>query len=105
GPPCAPRACAGRPFGAALAVRDSVKYAGRYVLLAVIVGAVLFIFALPSLLGGSGTFEVDAAYVIPTVMGLLALDFLGTFVTPALAFTTRSPDKAIRIGLSLLRRT
>ena len=26
-------------------------------------------------------------------------------VTPALAFTTRSPDKAIRIGLSLLRRT
>jgi len=38
------------------------------------------------------------------VPGLL-LDFAGTFVTPALAFTTRSVARALRLGLGMIRST
>jgi hypothetical protein len=99
------RAWEGQAFGAAQAWRASWGYAWRYAGLAFVVGAALIVVVLPSILSRSSGSEIDMGQLIATTVALLVLDFAGTFVTPALAFTTRSPDRAIRIGMTLLWRT
>src|SRR3989442_10207954 len=53
----------------------------------------------------------DAAAAVPLSLQVgteavaIAMDFALTFVTPALAFTTRSAWRALGIGLAMIRQT
>jgi hypothetical protein len=99
------RAWEGRPFGLERVWLGSWRYVRRYLGLGFLMALIILVFALPSLVSNRGHVYADLSYIVPTTVGLLLLDFIATFMTPALAFTTRSPDQAIRLGLQLLRRT
>jgi len=75
----------------------SVRFIGPYIglgLIAVLIGIPLFGLAL---LATSG----DPSWLGPLVY--VPLDVLFTFMTPALAFTTRRPGEAFSIGLNMLK--
>jgi len=99
------RAWEERPFGPSLAWRASWGYVARYLRLGVFALLILVLFDLPWLATSHPAATGGTAYVVSGAIGLLFFDFIGTFMTPALAYTTRSARKAIRIGLSVLRRT
>ena len=94
-----------RPFGPRTAWRASWGYLRRYFALGVFGGALIFLFELPAILTSHGHIVDDAGYLVSSALALLFLDFIATFMTPALAYTTRSADKAIRTGLRLVWRT
>ncbi|MEA2681927.1 MAG: hypothetical protein QOK05_255 [Chloroflexota bacterium] len=48
---------------------------------------------------------MDSPWFVPVVLVSLGWDFLLTFMTPALAFTTTSASQAFRIGLRMIRKT
>jgi hypothetical protein len=73
-------------------------FLGRYFALAFVV-AILFYPVFFLLLRG-----LTATDVVVFFIPFIVLDMLLTFVTPALAFTTRSVRRALRIGLSTIKR-
>jgi hypothetical protein len=84
-------------------------FASRYVSLGVLVCivAVPLTMAAGSIAGRvAGTSgHLRAAPTIVVVPLIVAIDLALTFVTSALAFTTRSAYEAVRIGLSMIRQT
>ncbi|MFP5219273.1 MAG: hypothetical protein ACLGIG_05985 [Actinomycetes bacterium] len=59
----------------------------------------------------AGTTAVDARQVVPAwaavwlTVAVLILDMVGTFVTPALVYSTWRVTEAVRLGVRLLRRS
>jgi hypothetical protein len=90
--------------GKKVTARDLVAatpfFASRYVSLGVLVTIVA---GTVTLAGTTG--HVRAAPLIVVVMLIVAIDVALTFVTSALAFTTRWVYEAVRIGLSMIRQT
>jgi hypothetical protein len=74
-------------------------FLGRFVCLGLLTG-IPFLFISLVLLAAA-----PSASLIVSIAWTLMLDFALTFVTPALAFTTRSTTTALRIGLSTIRRS
>jgi hypothetical protein len=52
-----------------------------------------------------GAAQMSTSVVLYLAFLSLLADFLLTFVTPALVYTSRSPAQALAIGVTLLRRT
>ncbi len=80
---------------------------GRFMrlgLLAVLVWVPLFIVAIQNAdpERAEGIFTTPAMWIASAVLGV-AFDFTLTFVTPALAFTTRRVRHALRLGVGMLR--
>jgi hypothetical protein len=80
------------------------RFMGRYIALALTVGVMFgapFLIVGPALLRNE---HVGAVIAISVVVSLI-VDFLLTFVTPALAYTTRSVREAVRIGTRMIAST
>lgn len=98
------------------------RYLGRFLVLGALAGALYVLLALPALvvvvrraadvgLSGAAAEQVDVSAVVPVwaavwlLAALVALDVAGTFVTPALVYSTWRVREALVLGLRLLRRT
>ena len=88
--------------------RFSWSFLGRFVVLGLFVGwplvvvyGVFTFFVIADQRRG----PVEPAYYIGIAVFSLALDFLLTFVTPALAYTTRSASQALTLGVRMIRAT
>jgi hypothetical protein len=99
--------------GKKVTARDLVAatpfFASRYVSLGVLVtivaGTVTLAAGYIAGRAAGTTGHVRAAPLIVVVMLIVAIDVALTFVTSALAFTTRWVYEAVRIGLSMIRQT
>jgi len=104
----------GERLAAPEAWRLSWSYLGRYAVLGLIVGAPIFALILAVTVSEAQTAAASGtaapsrlpSWTIGVFLAYwLALDVLLTFVTPALAYTTRRVRDAIAIGWSMLRST
>jgi hypothetical protein len=77
------------------------RFVGRYFRLGLIAVAILLPFTLATFAFGVRGTGVAVALTVVTI----ALDFLLTFATPALAFTTASASEALSTGMRILRDT
>ncbi len=81
-------------------------FMGRFLALGLLAGIAPLVLLVPlTLLWGGGVKALVPRARIGTIAFALALDFALTFVPPALAFTTRSVRRALRIGFALIRQT
>ncbi|HEX8919297.1 MAG TPA: hypothetical protein VF898_12395 [Chloroflexota bacterium] len=84
--------------------RASWGYFGRYVRLGLIGLVGIAVIELPVLVISHASWTSPIFSILLVVLAVV-LDVLATFVTPALAYTTRSAFRAISIGLSTVRQT
>jgi hypothetical protein len=107
------RAFTGRTLTARAALRASLSYWGRFVALSFSLMLLTIPLYLPVFVYG-GLFDQDRVKaheslplwaLVYLAIGSLLVDFLLTFVTPAIVFNTRRARSAIRIGFRLLRLT
>jgi hypothetical protein len=107
------RAYTGRTLSVRAALRASLAYWGRFVALSLWLMLLTVPLYTPAFVYG-GVFDqqrIEDHEALPLwaivylSVGSLLIDFLLTFVTPALVYNTRRARSAIRIGLHLLRRT
>jgi len=92
------RAFAGTSITARQAWRFTYAFMGRYVRLGILASLVFVPFAVVGLVSPS---LGHIAFIVGGAVSNIAL----TFVTPALAFSTRRATEAIRIGLTTIGRT
>lgn len=96
----------GRVVGAEELVHRVKSFVGRFLVL----GLLVFLAMAPIevltgiVLGDSSTHPTGVHGVVSACL-LVAADFALTFVTPALALTTRSVRRAVRIGAAMIRQT
>lgn len=109
------RAWTGRTLSPGEAVRTTLRCFVRFLLLGLLAGFLYLVLAAPALvavaraaldaLGDPAALDVPVWAVVYLVVALVLLDVLGTFVTPALVYSTRRVGEAVALGLLLLRRT
>ena len=107
------RAFTGRSLSPRAAVRASLSYWGRFFCLTLWVSLLTIPLFVPAVVYGGffdqevidGKEDIALWALVYLAIGTLIIDFLLTFVTPAIVFNSRRARTAIRIGLTLLRRT
>src|SRR5881396_363316 len=103
----------GKPVSLPHLLRLVKAFVGRFFVLGVFFGVIVltFFFALAGVLGIDIAHLPDTGAQFPLSFQVsfaalaIAIDFALTFVTPALAYTTRSVIRAWDIGLSMIRQT
>ena len=82
-------------------------FTGRFVVLGLVVGVAFVPFGVVAvILSGGGSPKAHPTQIRVAVTAfVVAMDFALTFVPAALAFTTRSVRRALRIGFSMIRQT
>jgi hypothetical protein len=94
-------------------VRLVRPFYGRFMALGVPLALVVltFVFGLGSLIGRENfhrpqtVYDIPLAFTLPLATFAFIVDFLLTFIPPALAYTTRSVTNAVQIGLGMIRDT
>ena len=95
------RAWRGAGISPSEVVGFTFRFVGRYFRLGLIAVAILVPFTLATFAFGGG----PAGFAVAMIVLTIALDFILTFATPALSFTTDSASDALSIGVRILRET
>jgi hypothetical protein len=87
-------------------LRLTPAFAGRFFRLGLVVAIPAYVFILWGMLHAGEPFVAPpTALLVACGVFMLAVDFGLTFVTPPLAYTTRSVNRALDIGFALIRET
>ncbi len=92
-------------------IRATPRFVGRFARLGCLfmIGLAPFTFVTGYFLGRHAAVAGHASSAgpphWPLTIGVVVMDFVLTFVTSALVFTTRSARRALRIGVSMIRQT
>ena len=103
----------GRPVRLPHLLRLVKPFVGRFLALGVPFAIVVltFVFALGGLVGidefhrPESALEIPLSFLLPLATFFFVMDFVLTFVPPALAYTTRSVTEALNIGVGMIRQT
>ncbi len=99
----------GKPLTLRHLLRLVIPFAGRFIALGLLCGIVVafFVFATVFAFGWRGLQAGQTPAWLPVTFGVVfvGMDFALTFVTPALAYTTRSAVRALGIGFGMIRQT